>query len=246
MIFSYIKQLIKPKKKNMIIAIGDVHGKLSKLVEALEKFKDDPAIDFVQLGDFGLGFDNPIKEYKRLKDINFILSKNNHRMWVIRGNHDNPCYWGKGSSMELSQISFVKDGTVMELNGKKCFFSGGAISIDRTNRIKGVSYWENEKYKWVDVEKPDNIDYVFTHDVYHQCSPFNVYSERTKYWFERDQNLRQDLIDSQEKMEKLHEWLVSINPNFSWYHGHYHESTFTTIENQKTYCLSELEFKEVI
>lgn len=230
----------------MIIAIGDVHGKFSKLREILESFDDSVQIDFVQLGDFGLGFDGPIKEYRKLKDINYILSSKGHRMWVIRGNHDNPCYWQDGHSFELSNISFVKDGTIMDINGKTCFFSGGAISIDRTNRVKGASYWENESSSWVEIEKPQRIDYVFTHDVYHQCSPFNIYSDRTKYWFERDQTLREDLIKSQKTMEQIYNWLISINHDFSWYHGHYHESTFTANQEQKTYCISELELKELV
>lgn len=244
--FSYFRRFIKRRKMPMIIAIGDVHGKISRLTDSIQDLGVKGA-NFIQVGDFGLGFDSPIKESKKLHELDIMLQNNDCRMWVIRGNHDNPMFWDPSFSYETTNITFVPDNTLLEIGEKKCFFAGGAISIDRKNRMKGVSYWPKEAYVWNRPnETPTNIDVVFTHDVYHPCSPFSVDSPFTERRMNLDGELRSDLVESQEQMKQLYDFVSSINPEFSWYHGHYHESRFTANGGQKTYCLSELEFKEVI
>ena len=230
----------------MIIAVGDIHGKFSDLTKAIDFMKIDEPATFVHLGDFGLGFDSPISEYKKLRDLDFVLSKTQSKMLVIRGNHDNPGFWGSENMYKLSNITLVPDNIFMEVEGKMCFFAGGALSIDRSKRTLGVNYWKNEGYKW---RKPglvvDRVDHVFTHEVYHKCSPFNIDSPFTKHWFMIDSSLRIDLTKDQRELEKMYEYMMSINDDFSWYHGHYHESHLTINGNQKTHCLSIMEFKLV-
>lgn len=230
----------------MIIAIGDIHGKILDLSEKINAMEFDGPVNFVHLGDFGMGFDHPIKEHKRLKTLDYALQKSGSKMFVIRGNHDNPKYWTDSGSYVMDNIQFVPDNTVMEINGKICLFAGGAISIDRQNRTKGVNYWPDEVYHW---EKPRmipmRIDHVFTHDVYHQCSPFRIESAMTTKWFAVDNKLKADLENSQNEMKKLYEFLMSINTDFSWYHGHYHEPYLTVNKKQKTHSVSIMEFKEV-
>lgn len=230
----------------MIIVIGDIHGKISGMSEKIQSMNPEMGTAFVHLGDFGLGFDSPIKEYKKLKGLDFILSMTDSMMYIIRGNHDNPTYWDQNYSFEFPRIKFVPDNTFMEIKGKMCFFAGGAISIDRLNRNKGANYWPMEHYQFcVPNEVPTRVDHVFTHDVYHPCSIFNVDSQFTQRWFTIDPNLRQDLIKSQRQMEKMYDFLMSINQDFSWYHGHYHESNVMVNGKQKTHSISIMEFKEV-
>lgn len=247
MVFSYIRRLLGIKNKPMIIAIGDIHGKISDLSDKIDLLKLDHGVSFIHLGDFGLGFDNPLKEHKKLKTLDYSLSRSGSKMFVIRGNHDNPTYWTNNGSYDMNNIQFVPDNTVTEIEGKVCLFAGGAISIDRINRVKGVNYWPNETYHW---EKPKiipkRIDCLFTHDVYHQCSPFKTESPITLRWLGVDKTLRADMEESQEEMKKLHDFVMSINDDFSWYHGHYHESHTTIIGKQKTYGVSIMELKEVI
>jgi hypothetical protein len=247
MVVSYFRKLVKMKRKKMIIAIGDVHGKFNQLMDKLESIDMGTDVDFVQVGDFGIGFDSPLRELKKLKELDLILERTESRMWVIRGNHDNPIHWNPKFSYELNNIKFVQDNTFLEIKGKTCFFSGGSISIDRKNRKRGATYWIEENFKWVQPESvPSKIHHVFTHDVYHQCSPFLIESEKTNNWFKQDDLLKQDLIDSQKDLGIMYDFLTSISNDFSWYHGHYHESHFTKIGKQSTHSLSELEFKEVI
>jgi len=231
----------------VIVAIGDVHGKFGALWDVIKGFDSFDPIDFVQVGDFGLGFDGPEKEHRKLRDFSNVLESAGHRLWVIRGNHDNPIYWNPSFSHEINRINFVEDGSLIEIDGRHCFFSGGATSIDRTNRKKAVSYWPEEIFKDpIPVIPPERIDVVFTHDVFLQCSPFTIDSPTTEYWFERDPTLREEILRTQRYMSMFYQWVMDINDGFSWYHGHYHKSCTTINGNQKTHCLAELETKEVV
>jgi hypothetical protein len=96
------------------------------------------------------------------------------------------------------------------------------------------------------IDLGDVIDLLFTHDVYHPCSPYTIQnSEAVKYFADFDEHLIKDLEISQVIMRGLYEDILRTNPKFTWYHGHYHESHVTNNNEQITHSLSELEFKEV-
>ena len=233
----------------MIIAIGDVHGEFkemqSKMVEIMESAGEP--VNFVQVGDFGLGFERPKKDHDRLTTINHFLKEKDSNLWVIRGNHDNPGFWQWGCGYEFSNIHFVPDDSVVELDGKSCYFAGGAISVDRCRRTQGIDYWKGEQYNVDNIQFPIPypVDILFTHDVYHPVSPFGTTSDTLKYWCEKDEELMGDIVYSQIVFKNLYDSIYKINPNFSWYHGHYHEPHVTNNDGQVVHSLSILEFKEV-
>lgn len=238
----------------MIIAIGDVHGKFDQLISKMKPIlTENTGVNFVQLGDFGVGFKQPYVEWSTLNELNDMLVTSNSQLFVIRGNHDNPAFWYKGLGFEFSNIHFVTDDTEIVIEGKQCYFAGGAVSVDRTHRRQGVDYWDDEVYvssQWVkegrDDLQSDRIDYLFTHDVYHACSPYNISNSHIVNYFAKDDLLLiPNLLESQEEMKILYDDIVSISPSFTWYHGHYHESHITNNNGQITHSLSELEFKEV-
>lgn len=236
----------------MIIAIGDIHGEFDKFYFELEKFFDgreaEQGVNFVQVGDFGIGF-NPLREWKELLPIRKILKINNSKLSVIRGNHDNPAYWDSLIGFQSDGlIEFVPDNTIRKIDDKICYFAGGAISIDRTRRRQGLDYWRGEEYN-IDRKTfnlaGEHIDILFTHDVYHGCSPFTVNNHIVNYFKEIDDNLEGDLLLHNSRMETLYSEIIKTNPNFAWYHGHYHESHLTVNGEQKTHSLNIFEFKEV-
>jgi predicted phosphodiesterase len=233
----------------MIIAIGDVHGEFkemqSKMVEIMESAGEP--VNFVQVGDFGLGFERPKKDHDRLTTINHFLKEKDSNLWVIRGNHDNPGFWQWGCGYEFSNIHFVPDDSVVELDGKSCYFAGGAVSVDRCKRTQGIDYWKGEQYNVDNIQFPIPypVDILFTHDVYHPVSPFGTTSDTLKYWCEKDEELMGDIVYSQIVFKNLYDSIYKINPNFSWYHGHYHEPHVTNNDGQVVHSLSILEFKEV-
>ena len=232
----------------MIIAIGDVHGKFDQLNSKIKEILEgNTGVNFVQLGDFGLGFDQPFQDWGKLNPINELLKKKDSTLYVIRGNHDNPAFWDSGCGFHFSNIHFVPDETIRLIEDKLCYFVGGAISVDRTSRRQGIDYWRAEEAnQGFRVMIDDKIDILFTHDVYHPCSPYTIGNSNTVNYFSIvDENLIQDLEGSQNVMRNLYEDILKTNPTFSWYHGHYHESHVTNNNEQITHSLSELEFKEV-
>lgn len=237
----------------MIIAIGDIHGEFSKMQKGMVDIMESAGepVNFVQVGDFGLGFERPQRDHARLTTINHFLKEKDSHLWVIRGNHDNPAFWNEGCGYEFSNIHFVPDDSVIELEDKCCCFAGGAISIDRSRRTQGIDYWNAEEYKSIPVDSnfyknwDMKIDILFTHDVYHPVSPFNTNSDILKTWCQKDEKLMKDISWSQHQIKKIYDRVLESNPNFSWYHGHYHESHLTVNGGQKTHSLGILEFKEV-
>ena len=222
----------------MIIAIGDVHGKFNQLISKMEYIlESNVGVNFVQLGDFGLGFDRPYDDWKQLDYINTLLKDKESNMYIIRGNHDNPAFWYDGLRFHFSNIKFVKDDELILIEDKFCYFGGGAISVDRKRRTQGVDYWQDEPYTylgWILDDGVDRIDLLFTHDVYHNCSPYTVSNSNTvNYFASVDEHLIEHLLDSQNEMKLLYNDIVKINPTFTWYHGHYHESHMTNNDGQK-------------
>lgn len=232
----------------MIIAIGDIHGEFSKMQNQMVDIMESAGepVNFVQVGDFGLGFERPKRDHDRLTTINHFLKEKDSNLYVIRGNHDNPGFWEWGCGYQFSNIHFVPDDSIVKLDDKLCYFAGGAVSVDRSRRTQGIDYWAGE----ISSERnllgfKERIDILFTHDVYHPVSPFGTTSDTLKYWCDRDQNLMGDILNSQNSMMSLYHAVYDTNPNFSWYHGHYHESNVTNNNGQVVHSLGILEFKEV-
>lgn len=132
------------KKLTNCYFIGDIHGEFDFLKEKLENYfsKPDENLNFIQVGDFGIGFQNPDKELKKLINLNQFLKDLRANMFVIRGNHDDPSYWN--GNFIFSNLKLIPDYTYLNLNDYKFLLVGGAISLDRIDRINGVSWWENE------------------------------------------------------------------------------------------------------
>lgn len=247
----------------MIIAIGDIHGNISEMTNKIKECGTN--VNFVQIGDFGLGFHGPTEYFDKLQYLHWELEGTESKLYVIRGNHDNPAFWVPGNGYDFKNIHFVRDNTVIKIDDKICYFAGGAISIDRTSRIQGVSYWKNESYNFFPPTYPSEdvslelIDIVFAHDVYHPISKFDMNSPFVKEWARRDSKLMNDLIESQNQMGELFDYIKgSCGNKLIWVHGHYHQSHVNymnfeltgdfisdTPSDITTYSLGIDEFKEI-
>ena len=126
--------------------------------------------------------------------------------------------WNGGKVQFISEsIIHLLRGQVYTIDGLKFFTCGGAESIDKDERIPGISWWERElpsqkeyeeglrnlkKHNW-------NVDYVITHE----CSEltFKEMQKRISGLIEFENDLRNYLNIIEEK--------VSFN---TWYFGHYH------------------------
>lgn len=109
-------------------------------------------------------------------------------------------------------VYHVLRGEVLQINGLSFLCLGGATSIDKTSRVPGVSWWEEEHIQDEEIDNAINnvkriggkVDYVLTH-----CAPSPTIA--TMFGYSPDEDT--------EKLAKLQR-LISYD---YWFFGHYHK-----------------------
>jgi UDP-2,3-diacylglucosamine pyrophosphatase LpxH len=231
----------------MIVFIGDVHGEFTNLAQKLVSLEVRNS-SFIQVGDFGVGFKTKEKEAAQLQELNEELKKGDNVMYAIRGNHDDPAYFKRNSG--YSNLFFLKDYSLLELEGKIFLLAGGGISIDRSSRVLNNSYWKEELFVFKEslldraIEKHTQIDIVVTHNAPAEFHPTEM-SRLVFDWCCRDSELLTDLKAERYRHSLLMNHLIGRNlrPKF-WYYGHYHFSYQSSFEGLNYRILDCLEFYE--
>lgn len=218
-----------------MIYIGDVHGKIYLLTEKIKYIYNK---NFICLGDFGIGFTNI-----NLDLLNNILKQNKNFLYIIRGNHDNPEYFN--NKWFSSNIKFVKDYTILNLENKKILCIGGGTSIDKKRRIVNFSYWENENIIYNEEKikklKKYKFDVLCTHvpcpDIF-----FNPQGDKiVEDWAGNDIELQKTLEEEKNILRKIKS---QIN-FYVWISGHFHINQTIKNENKIYKILDELELWEL-
>ena len=191
--------------------IGDVHGKVEKYIDLIR----DNTWDYsVQLGDLGFK-----RHYKILGESAY--DKKRHKF--IAGNHDdydNLPSWSLGNygSRKLGEFEF--------------FVVRGAESIDKHQRMEGVSYWRNEELEYSQMteclkmwekEKPKVV-------LTHEC-PTSI------LFFVLTNSMKENGSATSTFLQVLFE----IHQPEMWFFGHHHNSKSIQFEGTNFRCLDELE-----
>lgn len=224
-----------------IFVLGDIHGEFAYLCDVIRELP--PGSLLIQLGDFGLGFKSEVRDLQELQWINNALIEKDVNLFVIRGNHCKKEYWNK--NLEYSNLKLIKDYTQLTINGKKCLFVGGAISVDRFGRKFGVDYWLNEGVTYLnkeELEKIGKIDYLFIHSAPDFCFPRGYDAPIVTGWAKYDKTLIRDLKEEREYLSYL---TKVISPNKVWY-GHFHSSKTEIIDGCEYNLLDINEWKQII
>jgi UDP-2,3-diacylglucosamine pyrophosphatase LpxH len=224
-----------------MIFIGDIHGNFRTFLKTLEEssYKNT---HMIQVGDFGVGFrplDND-KEY--LNSINEHLVERNNTLYVFRGNHDNPDYY-ENCPFDYSNIKFLKDFSVINVENKNILIVGGAISIDRVHRKAGISYWKGEELPYIIPDIKDIVDDDIKIDVVctHNCPSFVWPTELNhivKSFIALDPRLEQELINERKRLDLLYSKVIEHNgyaPKL-WVYGHMHKTILTKYEESNFQC----------
>lgn len=165
----------------MIIFVGDIHGKYKKLMEQIKRYGITDSY-FIALGDFGVGFYNETYYNTIFNEMNIELDRCNNKIYVLRGNHDNPSYFPS----DFGNIKFVEDYTCIQIEGKKILFLGGACSIDRNERKVNEDYWLDELF--IDFYTCDEIDN--NKIIFRDGTCYNkIKSHEVSYWLDEKFNL---------------------------------------------------------
>jgi UDP-2,3-diacylglucosamine pyrophosphatase LpxH len=220
-----------------ILIVGDIHGNFKSLVSDITRKGIEDAY-LICVGDLGIGFNYSREgEIKGCRDLNAFMQDRNIHFMSIRGNHDDPCYFKKGSSASFSNFELLEDYTIRELNGEKFLFVGGAVSIDRIYRKENISYWRDELFIF-DESKAQECDVLITHSTPTWIGPLE--KDGISGWCEKDSTLWEECLTERKDHDKL---FAAAKPKRS-YHGHFH--LYSQVENNGTIAtiLDELQIIE--
>lgn len=198
-----------------MLFLGDIHGAFFDLERKIEneKIVNDTII---QLGDTGVGFYHMTE--MTLTRLGEKLFERGLTMYMIRGNHDNPNYF-QGLANYGKGLFLVPDYTYLKIENKLLLLIGGGISLDRTMRVQGQTYWLNEpiqKHKILN----KNVDILVTHVPL--PNKFNNPEGEgiVNHWKQYDRDLKIDL----EKEHKVLNYLDETVHFKKWIAGHYHKN----------------------
>ena len=204
-------------KEKPILFLGDHHGEWSYLLDILDAKKISDCY-LISVGDSGIGFTNKENQEKNNHWLNEEFKERNIVFMAARGNHDDPAYFQGANRVSLSNFELIEDYTMAEYNDKKIQFIGGAVSIDRTARKEGISYWEDEAVKF-DREKCEVVDILVTHTAASWCFP-QQFNEMVYSWAREDAYLLEDLTEERAIMDEI---CKLCKPRLHLY-GHFHSS----------------------
>lgn len=199
--------------------LGDTHTLAFTNILKKHNLKD---FILIHVGDAGEGFrGNSYTDVYDLDSLNKYCRDNNGRIFIVRGNHSNPDFYTKDHwSTKCEFVKFVPDYTYFNINGKVCLFVGGAVSIDRQDRILDDDYWRGEEFHLLDTYKDlPSCDILITHTSPTSTFPIDGLS-RISGWFKNDPTLREELIKERANLQLLYE---HVNCN-KLYYGHFHHS----------------------
>jgi len=211
------------------LIIGDVHGSwhaLNRMIaKAMRQHSDITHI--VQVGDFSYGWPGT-KPFKASRGFftGDLLDRYHavEKLW-LDGNHENFDQLEKDGGAWQPGWTYMPRGSVLEVDGYRMMFFGGASSIDKAYRIEGKSWWPQETIKYGEVmaalETEGDIHAIFSHE-----HPYTVpYS---------DERHGDEIfgIGDKRSLEALRE---HFRPKH-WFFGHHHAFDQGTVGRTKWYC----------
>ena len=182
--------------------------------------------------DFGIGFDEIDKEFAKLLKLNERLVEQESDLFILRGNHDNPNWFIDTNFNELKEkltnIFFVPDYTVLNIDLENHLFIGGAVSIDRVPRrmdTRSESWWKDEvvNFDFERVKEFRDIDRVICHTAPDFCQPLK-FNQLVYNYATQDDLLLEDLRNERANMTKLVTEIMKNNKIKGYYYGHFHNS----------------------
>lgn len=205
-----------------IFITGDVHRDVDISKFGLANFPEQKTLDkddvVMVAGDFGMVWDDSSYEKMLRKKLN----KRNFTTLFVDGNHENfdllekyPVEEWNGGKVQFIENSVIRlmRGQVYVINGIKFFTMGGANSIDKASRRKGISWWEQEMPSTEEMN--EGIKNLERHDFKIDIALTHTTSTRImkKMNFMKDHKTINRYFDFLEK---------ELNYKY-WYFGHFHD-----------------------
>lgn len=217
-----------------VLMLGDTHGNLGFVKQAIAYAVAQGCTHICQLGDNGFLF-NPGAGFNKQDQVDRRLADAGLEMWWLPGNHENYMLIGQMLAKHNAALLhpapvrvspnmvFLPRGARWEWGGVRFAAAGGAVSIDRDRRVPGRSWWDAEtvtdeqEAQIVEWFAADQVDVLLTHD-----APSNPelgeflqrYSDLIGLPYELEEASRRH-------RERLHNITCAADP-LVVFHGHYH------------------------
>jgi len=212
----------------MVYLTGDTHRGFDRLEEILYLVESADEDVLVILGDVGINYHGGESDYALKRE----LSELPLTLFCVYGNHEQrpenissyeETQWNGGTvywEPEFPNLIFAKDGEIYELEELRCLVIGGAYSVDKYYRTRGVNWWEDEqpsyeiKHRVEDRLEAENwkVDVVFSHTCPYKYRPINAFLPMSEEM--------ENSVDSSTEL-----WLDKIEEKLyysRWYSGHFH------------------------
>ena len=220
------------------LVVGDIHGEWDALFRKIDHL-DLRDATLICVGDLGVGFKGShAKEIRALEFANDFFASRDIQFLSIRGNHDNPAFFN-GEIQTFSNLRLISDYHIETINDKKFLFVGGAISIDRTIRKQGDSYWRDEGFN-LDHSKLQRCDVLITHSAPTWNGPIekngmlaNFCQKDTMIW------------DECMAERKQHDILLKLSGAKRHYCGHFHQFSVIDFDGCVSIILDILQIGEI-
>lgn len=239
--------------------IGDTHG-MRPVFSIVDRLKITNS-NLIHVGDFGLGFVSIMQDVKNLEVVDEMLMDTQNKLYVVRGNHDNPIFWDKSKGLNLPKlhnIHLVDDYSVLYIENKKILCVGGGISIDRQLRKDDrpyPSWWQDEEFQWHPgkfnrvVNNHSTMDIIVTHSAPSACYPRGVDAPIVNDWhnveLEHGNKLKGELQMERKKIDMLKDAVLKAYKPTNWFYGHFHTSKTEIIDSVKFQALNINEICEI-
>lgn len=206
-----------------VLVVGDTHGVYQWVEQTVIPYaKAAGCSTIMQVGDFGFVWDNRLTHVDgELDRLHEALSAAGIVLVFLPGNHENhPMLQRLSEDAEKNEdghyilrptIVYTGRVAAWTWDGLRMAAVGGAASIDRDERVPGVSWWPEEMLQpdeVCDAVQLGPVDILFTHD-----APTGV-----------PIRLLPDVASTAHRAYMAQVGLA-VSPAY-WFHGHYHDSLF--------------------
>lgn len=212
-----------------VLFSGDWHAG-TDFARATVDIAHDLGIDrIVQVGDFGFwprfdqgkAFLDAVSEHAVSRDVS---------VWFCDGNHEDHDSLPHETAIDPVEIApaihWVPRGTVLEWDGVRLLFFGGAVSIDQDSRLTGWTWFANEipsETAWRRALRAGDVDVVVAHDTVpgmpvKGAPPLSIPASARRR--------------AREHRKRLRTLRDTLAPDL-WVHGHWHHRATATIDGTR-------------
>lgn len=143
-----------------IAFVGDIHANFYYLKKIIKNLPED-VTTVIQTGDFG--FYPHTRGYYEKSPL-----RSEPKFYFIDGNHDHNLMLQECKEIRevWTNVHFVPRGTVLEIEGHKIGFLGGASSVDKAWRQPGYDWFSSEIIRESEIklfDAIDSLDVLVTH-----------------------------------------------------------------------------------